>query len=80
MFLCIHKVYFVWVKEKQQIIKLPGFFFYDLFYLFNLFYLFVLKIALIRHYYERSNLKNTDHFFSFYLLFDFMFWAQYVST
>lgn len=42
MFLCICKVYFLWLKEKQQIIKLP-ILFYDLLYLFNLFYLFVLK-------------------------------------
>ena len=38
MFLCIHKVYFLWLKEKQQIIKLPVLF-YDLLCLFNLFHL-----------------------------------------
>lgn len=71
MFLCIRKVCFLWLEGKQQIIELQVFFFfffYDLPYLFGLFHLFVLKIALIRHGYKRSNLENADRSFSFCLL------------
>lgn len=71
MFLCICKVYFLWLKEKQQIIKFP-ILFYDVIYLFNLLQ-FILpfcftKMAVMRHYCKRSDFENSDYSFSFCLL------------